>query len=565
MNRPPEHDVDRDFVALPDALPELVGLFDPNYFRQSRWFGDKDLDVSRISVVDYFSHRLPCTDSCPDKIAIFAILRFHLESSRGEDTTRQDYFIPLVFTHLGPGGPLPAGPISVSAPVEREPLLIIHGPSCRATVYDGLGDPDFVAGYSLLVSKAASIPGNHGTFEFRPVPAGDTRIWSEPGRIERVSGEYSNSLVITGNGLIHKAFRRLSPGRSPELEINLALKAGGRFNRMAPVRGYVSYRPRDGTEVTLILAQEFIPNEGDAWELVTRLARDYYEGCRACKLSGGQLSSGQGGTAEFNASNALGALEETAAGMGGLLAELHSALASVPGKAFEPDPVGVKDIEEWIQLVRRRSEEALDVAPGVARGTSREREPRGGTALEKLTGIHGELREYLGRMHDYLASLARSGDLGKKIRIHGDLHLGQWIKAKDGFYILDFEGEPLLSPGERRAKRCPLADVSGMLRSFSYASYVSLAPGAEGLRPRVEATLSEAFLRSYLGRIYELAPGLMPVSEQEVRTMLSLFNLSKALYELIYEAKSRPDWVEIPLNGVLDCLSEIEIHFRKDS
>ena len=148
---------------------------------------------------------------------------------------------------------------------------------------------------------------------------------------------------------------------------------------------------------------------------------------------------------------------------------------------------------------------------------------------------------------------------GKRIRIHGDYHLGQVLRAKNDFVLLDFEGEPARSLEERRRKQCPLKDVAGMLRSFSYAAgagleqYVQRHPDSlRALEPwsRLwQNAVSAEFLGAY-GRTVAAMPGLLPKAEH-ADALLNAYLLEKALYELLYELNNRPAWVRIPLAGIL--------------
>jgi maltose alpha-D-glucosyltransferase/alpha-amylase len=158
----------------------------------------------------------------------------------------------------------------------------------------------------------------------------------------------------------------------------------------------------------------------------------------------------------------------------------------------------------------------------------------------------------------------RPEDSGLLIRIHGDYHLGQVLRARGDYVILDFEGEPARTLAERRAKRSPLRDVAGMLRSFSYASHAALErftqrrPGtAKSLEPWAHLWLNAVvteFLTAW--RITIAAdPHLTPQPLQAHRLLVS-YQLEKALYELLYELNNRPAWVRIPLAGILALLRE---------
>jgi trehalose synthase-fused probable maltokinase len=170
--------------------------------------------------------------------------------------------------------------------------------------------------------------------------------------------------------------------------------------------------------------------------------------------------------------------------------------------------------------------------------------------IEAVAPIAGHAAE----VRDRLQLLSHIGARGRLIRHHGDLHLGQTMLAGDGAWvILDFEGEPARPLLERRRKRSPLRDVAGMLRSFAYAASASdlqrgrLAP--EGWEERAR----EAFLAGYLETV---DPVLLPPGEAPTRTLLSIFELEKAVYELRYELNNRPDWVGIPVAGIVRLLEE---------
>jgi maltokinase len=137
------------------------------------------------------------------------------------------------------------------------------------------------------------------------------------------------------------------------------------------------------------------------------------------------------------------------------------------------------------------------------------------------------------------------------IRTHGDLHLGQTMLTERGWVILDFEGEPARPLPERRLKRSPLRDVAGMLRSFSYATAGSrLLRGSEAPADW-EDRARERFLAGYHGTMDK---NLLPPGQQATEQLLSVFELEKAVYELRYELNNRPDWVSIPVAGILRLL-----------
>jgi maltose alpha-D-glucosyltransferase/alpha-amylase len=163
--------------------------------------------------------------------------------------------------------------------------------------------------------------------------------------------------------------------------------------------------------------------------------------------------------------------------------------------------------------------------------------------------------------------LLRAETCGLRIRIHGDYHLGQVLFTGDDFIIIDFEGEPARLLSERRAKRSPLQDVAGMLRSFHYAAYalfltstagsqIGFPQGSwfESLGHYWQAWVSATFLKAYL-RTMGSSPSI-PQDHAQLAELLDAYILDKCVYELGYELNNRPTWVAVPLQGIAALLSE---------
>jgi len=148
-----------------------------------------------------------------------------------------------------------------------------------------------------------------------------------------------------------------------------------------------------------------------------------------------------------------------------------------------------------------------------------------------------------------------------KTRYHGNYHLGKVLLTQNDFMLIDFEGEPAWPFPERRHKHSPLRDVAGMLRSFNYAAYTALAHATaeqskdlakfETLMRDWEAEVGRIFLAAYDEAVH--SSGLY-TTDTSLRGLLDLFLLEKALYEVRYELDNRPDWVVIPLRGLLSLL-----------
>lgn len=189
--------------------------------------------------------------------------------------------------------------------------------------------------------------------------------------------------------------------------------------------------------------------------------------------------------------------------LGATIAEIHALLAHEMGP-HEADPGSV--VDSW----RRRAETALETVPDLRRHRA---------AIDEV--YEQTLRTSWPRLQ----------------RVHGDLHLGQVILASRGWVVLDFEGEPLRGLAERRLPDLALRDVAGMLRSFDYAQ---VASGSSD--PGWAHRARHEFLTGYAQSA--------PARPDENDRLLRALELDKALYEAVYEARNRPDWLHVPLTGI---------------
>jgi maltose alpha-D-glucosyltransferase/alpha-amylase len=316
------------------------------------------------------------------------------------------------------------------------------------------------------------------------------------------------------------------------------------FPHIAPIVGALEHL-EDGVEpVTLAVMQKFVENQGDLWTLaLEHLGR---------LLAGGPQVGPQAAAETAAAGFHLGRM----ALLGRRVAEMHHALAKQTGDpAFDPEPVTAADLDEW----RKRALAEVDAAVAA----SGSRGPELAAARDRLAAklaIPGagaaEPAPAIGKpaARDPISSFM-------KTRFHGDLHLGQVLVAQDDFILVDFEGEPERSLERRREKSSVLRDVAGMLRSFSYAAHAAGRRGAPGGAPASSETVARALgdwerdaARHFLEGYMKAAAGLasIPRDEAQVAQLLQLFLIEKAAYELRYEIANRPDWVEIPLRGLLE-------------
>ena len=231
---------------------------------------------------------------------------------------------------------------------------------------------------------------------------------------------------------------------------------------------------------------------------------------------------------------------------------MHLALATEPEgeadkAAFSPLPLDEAYLRELGSDLFAHGSQAFDMLRSSLGTLSDDAVETAGLVLSRRRAI---LNKYL--------ELAGSGVAGLRTRVHGDYHLGQVLRSKGDFVILDFEGEPARPLEERRTKQSPMKDVAGMVRSFSYAAFAALQRRTqrrpqdfEALEPwsRLwEHAVVDEFLTSY--REVTAQSPVVPASEENFRKLLDVYLLDKALYELVYELNNRPAWVRIPLAGI---------------
>jgi maltose alpha-D-glucosyltransferase/alpha-amylase len=284
--------------------------------------------------------------------------------------------------------------------------------------------------------------------------------------------------------------------------------------------------------------QKFVENQGDLWTVTLQHL------VRKIAVPAGGAGAAQDSAETVAADFHLGRM----ALLGRRVAQLHRALCATTGDAaFDPEPVTAADLASWKASVERELDTTLaNLAAAAPALDARLREQ-----VTPLLERHEALRRRIRASAVGLAGLV-------KTRYHGDLHLGQVLVVQDDFVIVDFEGEPERSLEERRAKSSPLRDVAGMLRSFSYAAHAALlrreagTPADAGSRAlgAWEQGACHHFLEGYRGEARQLAS--QPADGADFDALLALFLLEKALYELRYEIANRPDWIEIPLRGLLE-------------
>jgi maltose alpha-D-glucosyltransferase/alpha-amylase len=309
-----------------------------------------------------------------------------------------------------------------------------------------------------------------------------------------------------------KLLRKVQAGIHPDAEMVRYLVAGG-FENVPAILGEV-WLDEGAASSLVMLVQRFVYNQGDGWAwtlgLLERLATD----------------------ADWSSSN----YENFAQNVGRRLAEMHAVLARPSDDgAFAPEALTLADADRLSGRIEGQLDKALGMLGGVTLG-------------ESDAAAAAYLRDHREALMARIRQAAREGEGRTRTRIHGDLHLGQMLVTGSDVMLIDFEGEPVKSLDDRRAKDMPERDVAGMLRSFDYAAAV-----AERARPAL-ADADEARTDARYDEFRRSAAEAFLTGYREVTAMheplLDLFVLEKAAYEVAYEAANRPDWIGVPIAGL---------------
>jgi maltose alpha-D-glucosyltransferase/alpha-amylase len=524
------------------ALEKLL----PPFLQSRRWFGGKARKIKSIWIRD----TIPVPHGDTESICAFVSVDY----TEGDGEL---YIVPMTFA---------TG--ERAEQVERDTP---HARLARLTCSDGRGllfgavrEPQFASALLDGISRRRRFKGSSG--EIACVPTRNLRALrgdeDAPLEASLLSAEQSNTSFLYGRKLILKMFRRLEPGVNPDLEINAFLSSETSFHNIPPLAGYLEYKNNAGEVMTLGVLQGWVANQGDAWRYTLDALSRYYEGAATRRLGTLTEALPAGNVKQLlelevppQASEWIGAYLESARLLGQRTGEMHLALATAPeGHAFAPEPFTPFYQRSLFQSMRNLTVQTFELL-----------RRKVGDLPEPMRVLAQATVEREAEILERFRSILSGQITALRTRHHGDYHLGQVLQTGNDFVILDFEGEPARSIGERRIRRSPLRDVAGMLRSFHYASYAALLGRIESRAVREEdfpalepwagfwhKCVSAVFLKSYLETAGSAA--YVPNDRDEVARLLSIYLLEKAIYEVRYELNNRPTWLRIPLEGIRQLL-----------
>ncbi len=498
-----------------------------DYIKGRRWFRGKARDARAAEIQDMVPMRV--------NSATAYVTFLEVKYSEGEAET---YVVPLI-----------TRPVEKEAGIaEKYPESVIAhlktpGKNGQSVLCDATVDAGFnrfllnaIQRRRTFKSEIGEITAAPTRFRSRVTVAAGARLESSPLKVEQ-----TNTSIVYGNQLIFKLYRKLEDGINPDVELSTFLTENTDFSHIPRVVGSMEYRHGKNNPASLGLLQSFVPNEGDAWQYTLNSLASYF---KAAALQAAHPTEAD-----------IGAYLASARLLGQRTAELHTALTSDKTNSdFAAVPYSLTYQIALYHSLRGSAVQTLELL--------REHLPSLPEQSQKDARAVLDLEEVIIDRYDLLR---REKITASRIRGHGDYHLGQVLFTGKDFVIIDFEGEPARSLTQRRIKHSPLRDVAGMIRSFDYATYTALSRQIsrrnkpESAFPLLNrwarywyAWASAAFLNEYLEKIRPTC--LLPENPDHLKILLDAFLLEKAVYEVGYELNNRPDWLNVPLQGILQLL-----------
>ncbi len=430
-------------------------------------------------------------------------------------------------------------------------------------IYDAMFDRALQETLLDIISGLRRVRGLHGRLMGRRARAlrSELALMDERPEPRLMGAEQSNTSIRYGDHSILKLYRRLEEGPNPDAEVGRILSQRRRFDNVPAYRGGLVYQRGKNMSYELGLLQQFVPNQGDAWSLMLHHVGRYLEHILSRRRDltdppeTTPLQMGLDTTEHHKTVRPLVSdyLTEMVHLLGERTGQMHLALADIDDRDFAP--------EGFSQLYQRSIYQSMR---NQCRSVIRLLQQKQSELDERTIPLAKQVLERQNEIIDRFRRLAGKKISARKIRIHGDYHLGQVLFTGEDFVVIDFEGEPSRPLSERRLKRSVLRDVAGMVRSLHYAVYSGLEQNPsvrpsdlEFLMPWVKAWyhyVSSHFLVAYEKSVS--ATSLVPRSAESANILLEAFLLNKAVYELGYELNNRPDWTIIPLKGILYVLRE---------
>jgi maltose alpha-D-glucosyltransferase/alpha-amylase len=526
----------------------------PAYLVRQRWFGAKSRTIVSVEVSQW--SEMPSVNAA----ILFVSVRY---ADSAADESADLYQVPLAITSGSEAeGFRASSAASILATFETSAgPAILHDATNREDFRQALLSLIETEGRVALIEPGANAQSSNTSLAGSRSSAFPSARGTQPLPSRTGSAEQSNTSILYDQKLILKLFRRIQPGENPDSEIGRFLTEVAHFPRIAPFLGEIRSQGQGSAESTptsFAMLQGLIENEGDGWQYTLDELARYFEGAATCpqpedlgRPASFLVDPGSQAIPHLAREHA-GLYLDAAALLGRRTGEMHLALATpTDNPAFAAEPFTADSLAADAARIEAQMTRTLDTLKHALAGLPDE------SSADSAALILSRRLDLRRRSRSILD--APPEESGMRIRIHGDYHLGQVLRARSDYIILDFEGEPARALAERRSRQSPLRDVAGMLRSFSYAAYSALdhfaqrhAGSAKSLEPWAQLwqnAVCTEFLNAWRTTVASNTH-LIPQPLQAER-LLAAYLLEKALYELLYELNNRPTWIRIPIAGIL--------------
>ncbi len=507
-----------------------------------RWYAGKGDRIEEICLIDYAKIKISFGQ------VFFLLIKvnfYHKES--------QLYFIPVCFGYEKEMEKI------LSENPQRVILKLINEKNYNTGImYDAIINDSFTKELIHAFKKEKRIKCLKGVIKFSQTKTFENLYKKADVPLSTLlKAEQSNSSIVYGTNYILKLFRQFSDEANPELEFGRYLTEKREFKFVPKLLGAIEYSFNGNKNSTLGVLNEYVTNVGNAWNYTLDNFRSYLDKIPELKNSN-----------EYNEpimpfieqafcekapaiSKVISPFDLSIKLMGKRIAELHKELSS----DSEDEHFCT---EQFFDLYRRSIYQNLRTLNVYTQDLVKRNKSKFSPEIREKLDLFLKLVPSIDKKFKQFVKEPISG---YRIRIHGDLHLGQILHTGNDFVILDFEGEPLKAMSERKLKRSPLKDVAPMIRSFDYATNAvflldkydskivqEYLPWAK----RWYHYVSAQFLKGYIEEISNHAISFH--KKNEIGMLIEIFLLEKALYEVCYEIEMRPDWIPIPINGIIELL-----------
>ena len=517
-----------------------------NYLSSMRWFAGKSKEIEHVKLLDIYNLD---DDHGDEGFWALGIVEVNFV-----DRTKDQYLLTLGYAD----GQKAQNLIENDRKSVIAHTIIRYEEQKQAVFFDAATDPKFFERIlQIIIDPFKYKIGREGAlfvrrtkdpylFDMQHLPQASYRQF-----------EHSNSCMVYGKELFLKMYRKLDFGQNPEIEICNHLSSRA-FAQGPHLIASVDLIHKDKVFSVGIL-QRYIHSEKDAWQMTIDFLTQMCEQILVDKstLSLNHLPQNQSLSEMFERDIPEGIGHYSAWYLSQIkllstaLSNLHLSLGDFDNaEPFAPEELTPFYQRSMFQSLRNWTEKVMHTLGDMVPNAN-------GNDIELYKSVLA-LKQ---RIYDRIEPLKKISIDSYRIRCHGDFHLGQVLSTGMNLIIVDFEGEPARSIKERKVKRSALRDVAGLMRSLDYAAhYVLKVHVRQEDRDKLSKFLSAwsrsmqaYFLKTYYEQMHK--SGLVPENKKHFILLTECLLLEKVLYEIIYEADNRPQWIDIPLHGLLDLLS----------